>query len=37
MLYQIMRKLTPQQYQKLQEMNDRDGRGRGGSPAPRAW
>lgn len=36
MLYQIMRKLTPQQYQKLQEMNERD-RGRGGSSSPRAW
>lgn len=36
MLYQIMRKLTPQQYQKLQEMNERD-RGRGGSSTPRAW
>ena len=37
MLYQMMRKLTPQQYQKLQEMSDRDGRGRGGSPSPRSW
>ena len=37
MLYAIYRELDPLQYQKLQELLDRRGRGRGGSPQPRTW
>jgi hypothetical protein len=35
MLYRIYKMLDPAQYQSLQDIRDRGGRGRGGAPGPR--